>query len=118
MRTKEKRLITLKNPQLRKVRTELRNLLRQAVEDHSSRLHEQINKIRYDKSLEYEVKKKKIQQIYQKSEELKRAFLHSVVGCRLCGKTELDLIFNPVLNTWYCEGCYEFNRKGHENIYP
>lgn len=118
MRKKEKRLIALKDPRLRKIRTQLRNLLRQAFEDHSSRLDELIEKIRYDESLEYEVKKRRIQQIYQEGEELKRAFLHSVVGCRLCGKTELDLIYNPVLNTWFCEGCYEFNREGQEDLYP
>lgn len=118
MRKKEKRLIALKDPRLRKIRTELRNLLRQAFEDHSSRLHKQIERIRADSSLKYEDRKGKILQIYQEKQELKRAFLHSVAGCGLCGKTELDLIYNPILNKWFCEGCYEFNREGHEELYP
>lgn len=118
MITKKKRLISLKNPQLSRIRTEMRNLLRSAFEDHYLRLFDQINSIRLDESLEHEVKKEKIQEIFLKSEELKRAFLHSVAGCRLCGRTDLDLIYNPVLNTWYCKGCYEFNREGHQDLYP
>ncbi len=118
MKRKEKRLIALKDPKLRKIRTELRNLLRQAYEDHYNRFFEKRKTIRNDKTISEEEKKIRLQQLYQESEKLKFAYTHSVIGCRLCGRRDLDLIYNPILNKWYCESCYEFNRKGHEELYP
>lgn len=118
MRSEKRRLIALKDPQLRKIRTELRNLLRQAFEDHYNQFFEEMKVIHFDKTLSDEEKASREQALYRESEALKFAYTHSVIGCRLCGKRDLDLIYNPVLNRWYCEGCYEFNRKCSENLYP
>ncbi len=103
MKIKKKRLIALKNPRLRKIRTELRNLLKKAFNDHYSRYFKQEDAIRNDSSLSYDEKKKKCTEIENRSEKFYIAFIHSLIGCRLCGKTDLDLVYNPILDTWYYE---------------
>jgi len=118
MRKKEKRLVVLKDPQLRRVRTELRNLLYQAFEDHSLRIFQEMDLIHSDSTLDYEVRRKRVEILYQESEKLRSAYHHSVGGCKVCGRRDLDLVYNPILNKWYCEECYEFNRKGNEELYP
>ena len=118
MRKKEKRLIILKDPRLRKIRTELRNLLFYAFEVHHSRYFEEMKLIDQDTSLSFAEKKKKTQKTYQESEKLMQSFGRSVVHCSLCGRRDLDLIYNPVLNAWYCEACYTFNQKCQNELHP
>ena len=118
MRKKEKRLITLKDPRLRKIRTELRNLLCKAFELHSLRFFEEMESVRRDESLDYAEKKEKNLKIHFESEKLKHHFSRSVVHCKLCGRRDLDLIYNPVLNAWYCESCYTFNQRCQHKLHP
>ena len=118
MRKKEKRLITLKDPRLRKIRTELRNLLCKAFELHYSRYIKEMDTVRHDESLNYAEKKEKNLRIYFESEKLKLHFSRSVVHCSLCVRRDLDLVYNPVLNTWYCEPCYTFNQQCQHKLHP
>ena len=118
MKTKKKRLIILKDPQLRKIRTELRNLLFKAFERHHSRYYEEMASIDQDGSLSFEERKKLTLEIYLESEKLMGSFCRSVVLCSLCGRKDLDLIYNPVLNAWYCEACYTFNQKCQHKLHP
>ncbi|KKM05125.1 hypothetical protein LCGC14_1757290 [marine sediment metagenome] len=118
MTRQKKRFNSLKSPQLRKIRTNLRGLFRQDFEDHYNRLSDQMRSLSYDNTLCYEEKEKAIQKLDQESKTLKRAYHHSVLGCRVCGRRDLDLIFNPILNNWYCKGCYEFNQECLKDLYP
>ncbi|KKM07094.1 hypothetical protein LCGC14_1737380 [marine sediment metagenome] len=55
----------------------------------------------------------KINAIYvteKKIRDLDRAYLHGPHGCRLCGRRDLDLTYNPGNTTWYCESCHKFNQ--------
>ena len=114
----KKRFIVLKNPRLRKIRTELRNLLKQAFIERYLGYFEQMGTIRNDLSLNYEEKKRKCTEIEWESEKLRHAYLHSITGCRVCGKSDVNLMYNPVLNTWFCERCYNFNQKCQDGLLP
>ena len=118
MKIKKKRLIVLKNPRLRKIRTELRNLLKQAFDEHYSRYFEQMGIIRDDSSLSYDEKERRCNEICQESQKLKISYLHSITGCRVCDKADVDLVYNPVLNTWFCERFYYFNQKCQDGLLP
>jgi len=118
MKVKKKRFFVLKNPQLRKIRTELRKLLKQAFSERYLGYFEQMDVIQNDSRLNYDEKESKCNEIYQESQKLNLAYLHSIIGCRVCGKADVDLIYNPVLNTWYCERCYNFNQKCQDGLYP
>ena len=105
----KRRTISLRDPRLRKARTELRTLLRLVWQEQKSELHEIFMNTNDEKIMN---------EIEEKIKVLDHAYLHGPHGCRLCGRQDLDLTYNPVFDTWYCESCYEFNRKGHENLYP
>ena len=110
MQMKKKRTIRLKDPRLRKVRTELRTLLSLMWQKQKKILNDQINEVYNDKSLAYLSKKKEVNQILEKIIALDRTYLHGLHGCRLCGRREPDLTYNPGDNMWYCDSCYEFNQ--------
>jgi hypothetical protein len=110
----KKRKITLKDPRLRKIRYELRSLLRLVWLD---RLDELSNKLRSADSVE------EMQQISWKKQELDRAADRHPIGCKLCGDRDVDLIYNPNTSRWYCERCYtfqqtEFRKMGNYDLYP
>lgn len=107
---KKKRTIRLKDPRLRKIRTELRTLLRLVWQDQVRDLYNQIDIIYNDKSLDYKTQKLKTDVIRKKIEKIDFAYLHGPHGCRVCGNREADLTFNPCTSTWYCENCYKFNQ--------
>ncbi|MBD3215427.1 MAG: hypothetical protein GF311_22650 [Candidatus Lokiarchaeota archaeon] len=110
----KKRKITVKDPHLRKIRYELRSLLRLVWLD---RLDELDNKHRKADSVE------EMQQISWKIQDLKRAFYRHPIGCTLCGDRDVDLIYNPNDSSWYCEPCYtfqqeEYRKMGNYHLYP
>lgn len=108
---KKKRTIRLKDPQLRKARTELRTLLRLVWQNQRGELYDQIEAIRHNDSLDLNIKIQKKDQIREKIRVLDHVYLHGPHGCRLCGRRDLDLTYNPRDSTWYCESCYEFNQS-------
>ena len=74
--------------------------------------------INQDTSLSFAEKEKKTQKTYQESEKLRQSFNRSIIHCRVCGRRDLDLIYNLVLNAWYCEACYTFNQKCQNELHP
>ena len=116
---KKKRTIKLKDPRLRKARTELRTLLRLVWQKQRRSLYDKIKEIRRDKSLDYESKKPKIRLIKEKIKSLDYAYKRAPHGCCVCSRREPDLTYNPCDSSWYCESCYEFNQSYYKrNPHP
>ena len=107
---KKKRFIRLKDPRLRKARTELRTLLALVWDKQVAELDDKIEEIDRDDSLDLKSKIRKPDQIREKILALKRIYHQSPVGCRTCGNRDRDLTYVPALDTWYCEPCYNFNQ--------
>ena len=110
----KKRKITVKHPRLRKIRFELRSLLRLVWLDRLDELDEEHRKA---DSVE------EMQQISWKIQDLDRAADKHPIGCKLCGDRDVDLIYNPNTSRWYCERCHEFQQKefrkmGNYDLYP
>ena len=108
---KEKRIIRVKHPQLRRFRTAMRELLKAAQTSERRRLREMSNIIDIE---DYELRGKEEVRIERLIEELDRARRSAPIGCRVCGRQDLDLVFNPCNSQWYCEVCYTFNQEGYK----
>jgi len=115
IKTKTKRLIYVKDPQLRKFRTALREILKIAQVSECRRLRDLSNTLEVDDFEVWLDKKKKIE---EQIDELVRARNRAPIGCRVCGHQDLDLIFNPCSSQWYCEGCYTFNQVSYKENPP
>ncbi|KKL14217.1 hypothetical protein LCGC14_2517930 [marine sediment metagenome] len=85
---KKERVIIIKNPQLQKVRNELRALIKLWKEDIESSL------------LHSDFKKK-----HAEISRLHSAFLNSICMCRFCGNFDRDMIFAPDMRQWLCINC-------------
>ena len=113
---KEKRIIKVKNPQLRRFRTAMRELLKTAQESEVNKLREISNSVDIE---DFFLRIKEKDRIERQIEELERVRHRSPIGCRVCGRQDLDLIFNPYGSEWFCEGCYTFNQEYYKkNPHP
>jgi len=109
-KNKKKRIIRVKHPQLQKFRTAMRELLKNAQTTERRGLREFSN---FGLGIEKE------NEVERQIEELDRARRHAPIGCRVCGRQDLDLVFNPSSSQWYCEGCYTFNQEAYKkNPHP
>lgn len=108
---KEKRIIRVKHPQLQKFRTTMREVLKAAYNIEWRRLHGQINLIKIQ---DFDLKIKEEDKIHSQIEELDRARRSAPIGCRVCGRQDLDLVYNPYGSEWFCESCYTFNQEAYK----
>lgn len=126
---KKKRTIRIKDPRLRKVRYELRNLLQLAK---SAKIYEILDKKRqlYDidgfwdrNHLDYKKLHKKVQKLSSQENDLRYAFNASIAFCPVCWEMDKDMTYNPVSGKWFCTECYTSNQRfevsrGHPELYP
>ena len=116
LKKKEKRIIRVKNPQLRMFRTAMRELLKAAQISERRELRDKSNSVDID---DFNLRMKEEDKIERQIEELDRARHSAPIGCRVCGRQDLDLVFNPCSGKWFCEGCYKFNQEYYkENPHP
>ena len=107
-KVKKKRIIRVRYPQLRKFRTAMRKLLMSAYNAEYQKLHDQIDLIRINN---FNLRVKEEDKVHKLIEELDRARRSAPIGCRVCGRQDLDLVYNPCGSEWYCESCYTFNQE-------
>lgn len=94
----------------------MRELLKAAQTTERRRLREFSNSLDIKA---FELKIEEENRVERQIEELDRARRSSPIGCRVCGRQDLDLVFNPCSNQWYCEGCYTFNQEAYKkNPHP
>lgn len=112
----EKRIIKVKDPQLRKFRTAMRELLKAAQVSERRRLRKLSHSISDSDLNSWLAEKKKIERLIEELDRNRRA---APIGCRVCGRQDLDLVFNPFGSEWFCEGCYTFNQEYYKkNPHP
>jgi len=103
---KERKRIELKNPRLRKIRNNLRMLLREAYSDRLHKIYEITMKLLKDEPISSEEK-----EFYDKfaKEEKKLRIAHndSILFCPLCKSSEKDMVFQPYRRRWLCVEDFE-----------
>ena len=126
---KKRKSIRIKNPTLKKIRNELRNLLFSAK---SAKIHEILDKKQELQQTEgfwdenhpnYKTLHKKTQELSIQENKLSSAFSKSIIFCPVCMKMDKDMTYNPYYEEWYCMECYEANRvfyieEGRPDLYP
>ena len=111
---KKKRSIVVNNPQLRRIRDNLRLLFMGAARSQWSRLSAEKEKIIYDKN-----HKRRHPNDYSNEEKDRLVILarrmtdntemvdNSICKCFRCVATDKNMTYNPVEKAWYCFQCYE-----------
>jgi len=118
MRKDKKIVQRLENPKLRKVRYELRTLLRLEYEKRLNLLTAEWKKLYENNSLTYEERfeiHKNINMRREKLEAMKRRY---PINCAICGDRMENLVWNPNRHQWRCVNCYEGAHKKYPEIYP
>ena len=111
-----KRTIRLKDPKLRKIRTELRTLL---VREADKRILDLIDKQNdcilkkqsgvLDEPSYYE----KHDELYHQEIKLRKLKKASICSCATCSDMKKDHVFIPKTREWFCEKCLERLEKAN-----
>jgi len=115
---KKKRVIKLKDPKLRNIRKNLRELLLKVFSEKLSEILEKQKEIRRNPDLTYDQKVEGQRELESIIQDLTLDMRKAPLSCSTCSRIDIDLVYNPVFETWYCEECYEFNSRGHSDWYP
>lgn len=125
MKSKKIRIIQLKDPQLRRVRKNLRDIIKLAVKDKIRRLDEiAMNILRKGRPMTPE-EHKEFSKFSRKSDKLLNALSNSIIQCSSGAEcdsfreakeqgfnpkdrlTDLDMVWIPYYQKWFCLKCYE-----------
>lgn len=114
----KKKVQDLKDPKMRKIRYELRTLLRLEYESRLEKFHKRLSDIRERSGLTYEQKRDKLREIRMEREKLKLTKLKYPINCAICGDRMENLVWNPNREQWRCILCYEHAHKNFPEVYP
>ena len=110
----KKRTIIIKDPCLRKIRDNFRNLIISACSAEMSKIHDEKERLMKNEDFyENEKYRKLSKELNDQYWAVERPFRASILYCHVCGKTNKDMTYNPVRKTWYCTECYEKLKKGN-----
>ena len=125
MALKKKRTIVIKDPQLRKIRTNLRRLIKSACKAEQAKIHgkkEKLNDYYYNESGyrkqdmsdgDNETCQRLSKVLDDQYWAIESSLRASILECPVCFKSDKDMTYNPVRKVWYCTECYEKLRKGN-----
>ena len=120
---KDKRIISVKNPKLRKIRDELREVLNCFAEAEWNKIFDERKRFLYDTDGKRrtvddmkpeEVKQfRELQSLKNKNREIARK---SICMCYNCGKPDQDMFYNYPYRAWFCVECVKFLKMGHAKM--
>lgn len=101
---KHKKVVEIRDPQLRKIRNNLRLLWISAVNGiKGCYLDEQRNLLR-NRMNSFEMDQ--YAKLQRNIEILKRIVNRSICRCPVCQKADQDMVFNPIRKVWFCVNCF------------
>ncbi len=106
--TVKKKIRSLKNPQLRKIRYELRTLFFLVYKRRYRDLNVELGKIRVNNSLSFDGRTERLKKLIKERENLDISFRQYPINCSLCGNRMEDLIQDPCSLFWFCIDCYDW----------
>ena len=121
---KDKRIIRIKDPRLRKIRNEFRNLWFIHYESIYKRLSTEMRRLRFDGEGKLlgpdEMKDADVLNIYhslqRSQQDLREDFKRSICMCYTCGRIDLDMYYNRPYRSWFCVECVPVILTGYANI--
>lgn len=109
---KDKRIISIKDPKLRKTRNELRELLLQARDTKRDKIKNEMKQLRFDKdNIRISVddwtpsQLRRFRYLQQLKNEIDEMGNKSICMCYTCGKPDQDMYYNHSYRAWFCVGC-------------
>ena len=118
-KTKSKKVVQkLKDEKLKKIRYELRTLLRLEWQERNRELHKRFVAIGKNKSLTYDERKRKRRVIIREQEKLDLTYGLYPLCCGICGNRMENLVYNPVKYQWRCALCYQQAHEKFPEDYP
>jgi len=126
---RKKRTISIKNPCLREIRNQLRNLLFTAVDIKIHIILDKKGELKKTEGFwdsnhpDYKRLHKETQKLSSQQNDLHYALRASIAFCPVCREGDKDMTYNPVSKKWFCIECYKFNqefetRQGRPELYP
>ena len=120
MALKKKRTIIIKDLQLRKIRTNLRRVIKSACRAEQAKIHDRRDVLRKEEAsmknegtYDYEKYRRLNKELTEQYWGIETPLRASILECPVCFKSDKDMTYNPVRNSWYCTDCYEKLRKGN-----
>lgn len=118
--------IEIKDPTLRQIRKNLRDIVRLAVKDKIKKLQDEGVELRRRGDLTSEEQKRRLE-LSRKSNQLRNSLSASIIQCSMgaaCDahekakkeikgfdprdrRTDLDMVWVPEDRKWYCTGCFD-----------
>ena len=114
----KKRIHSLRDPKLRKIRYNFRTLLRLWYKEEGREYLAEKAKVRKDKTLSYDQRKKKLRELREADEELVSRYAAASISCGWCSNKMRDLVFEPSRQSWFCVTCYEEAHRLYPDEYP
>jgi len=106
---KKRRLITIKDPRLQKIRNNLMLLLLKWKSRQWNQLHDIYAKIRFDENRNVrdlsDNEQQQVKDLRKRMNEIDRIVNHSICKCTTCSQTDKDMYYNPFTARWYCVEC-------------
>ncbi len=96
---KTEKIIGIKNPQLVKVRNNLRKLIREACNELFTQ--------NFDLRQKFLVGSSRWQELYSQERKLKDQFKRSICICYRCNHNTKDMVYLPSSEMWICTECYQ-----------
>jgi hypothetical protein len=115
---KKKRIHSLKDPALRKIRYNFRSLLYLWYKEKGKEYLAEKAEIRDNKTLSYQQRKRLLRKLREADEELQYTLAAAPLGCGWCSNMMDDLVLEPKRQTYYCVACYEKVHRLYPDEYP
>jgi hypothetical protein len=119
---KRKKAIIIKDPQLLKIRNNLRMLLLRWAQKQRAQLRDEQDKIDLDEKrmsrpmTSFTTKEKeKLDEIQEKMMKIDKIVNRSICKCGACNRYDQNRIYNPVREKWYCIDCYHDLQAYYKN---
>jgi hypothetical protein len=108
----KKVVIRIKDPKLKKIRNNLRNLWLARARDDSRKLQESVRKIKHDENGVYKkyltaAEVEVVRRLNREINIISEMKDNSICKCRRCIRTDQDMTYNPHDGAWYCVECYD-----------
>jgi len=109
---------SVENIRLKKIRYNLRTVLRLAFDEKLKSFNEEISKVQGIESLDYLEKEVALRKIFKRKEDLIIRKQRSPINCVVCGERMEDLFYISSNASWRCILCYRdwISESVHEKI--
>ena len=113
--TNKKRAIIIKNPSLKKIRNNFREVIFRACSASLNKIHEKKQELGLNISSYGDDEYGRLSsELSRKLRAIERPRLASILLCPVCHQIDKDMIFNPIREKWYCTECYKILQNDTE----